>query len=235
MNNDHQRELSHYLRHWARLAPRAAAKPELVDISFKEMIIRTHEGTRHAIPIKPPMRSWADARTRAVDMDREARRKLGLSEIAITEFRSPGLLSPLVMIAALTIVTLSATQRPYITPGTWYYDRVLAYVPGGPDRFLQGLARALPIIWGLHIFEASYMVVKMAKHDVVPFSKLWFQWVGYNLIEGFPSKLTFHQHPNPHDLFVICQSTTNQTVHDSNILTVNNSSAPLQRLGCKKG
>jgi len=193
MNKDHQRELSHYLRYWAGLSSRAAATPELVDMTFTEMVIRTRDGTRHVVPIQPPLQSWADARIRAVDMDREARRQLGLSEIVVTEYTSAGPLKLSIVGLVLSAMTASWVLRSHITPGTMYYDKVLAFLPGGPERFLSLVSKVTPFVLAVHAVEASFLAKKLAKHDVIPFSTLWFKWIASDMIQGFETPLHLSQ------------------------------------------
>ncbi|KAI9737266.1 MAG: hypothetical protein M1818_005799 [Claussenomyces sp. TS43310] len=188
MNSDHQRELSHYLQHWAHLSARASSSPiQLLDMTYTRMDLAARDGTHHRIPIQPALRSWADARLRAAEMDRQARAALGLSDVIVTEYRAPHPVT--LIVCALSYISLLLHFR--ILPGTFFHDRILGYFPGGPSSYLWWQARLGSLIVLVHLVEATYMAVKMKKHDVLLGSKLWWQWVGFNFLEGFPSHLRF--------------------------------------------
>jgi hypothetical protein len=79
LNNDHAESLSLYLRHYSRLSARAARGAIMTDISLSAMTFQTADGNTHIILLRPPMSSFAEARTRTVDMDRAARSALDIS------------------------------------------------------------------------------------------------------------------------------------------------------------
>lgn len=85
MNADHQNSLSYYLRHYCSLTSHAAFEPRLRDITFESMTVQTSDGKYHVVLIDPPMKSWSEAPERAVEMDREARLALDISEVSATE------------------------------------------------------------------------------------------------------------------------------------------------------
>ncbi len=71
MNNDHQADLSLYLRHVVGLSPAAAARAQMTDADLSSMTIRSVAGT-HRVPINPPIARWSEARSRLVRMSAEA-------------------------------------------------------------------------------------------------------------------------------------------------------------------
>ena len=89
MNADHAESLSYYLQHYISLSPRVARGAILCDISLSAMTLRTTDNKTHTIPFSPPMTSWAEARTRSVDMDRVSRNALDISSIRITSYDPP--------------------------------------------------------------------------------------------------------------------------------------------------
>jgi len=185
MNADHQRSLSYYLQHFNELSASAASKPLLRDITFSSLTIQSADGKPHTIPINPPMKSWSEARTRTVEMDREARAALGISSILITSYEPPR--SPLhVTVLALCLLTFVIfVTRAWIVDGTWVYDALLPWFPGGPTWFL-GIAKAIALpVLGLHLGEAYWLDrSRLRKHGVEKGTALWYKWIASCFIEG---------------------------------------------------
>jgi hypothetical protein len=185
MNVDHQDSLTYYLQHYGKLSHRSARCAVLADISLSAMTLQTVDGKKHKIPFSPPMKSWSDARTRTVEMDRVARAALDISPIQVTEFVGPSgfwLLVPAMFL--LTQVVSWNTEK--IIPGTWIYDDLLKYFPGGPEMFKTvGSRAALPAIL-VHIVETWYLdTSRLRKYGVECGSTLWFKWTGACMLEGF--------------------------------------------------
>jgi hypothetical protein len=186
MNANHQRSLSYYLQHFNQLSARAAtSKPLLRDMTFSSLTIQSTDGKLHIVPLNPPLKSWAEARARVVEMDREARAALGISSIAITAYEPPR--SPFHVavfgLCVLTFVVFGA--RKWIVEGTWVYDAVLPWFPGGPRWFL-GIARAiaLPVV-GIHLGVAYWLdKSRLRKHGIERGMALWYKWIGSCFIEG---------------------------------------------------
>lgn len=186
MNGDHADSLSYYLRHYAKLSERAARGATITDLSLSSMDFQTADGRTHIIPINPPMKTWADARTRTVDMDRESRAALGISHLRITEYLPPR--SPLhisVFSICLCTYVILATKHKMVK-GTWVYDTVLPFFPGGPESFLWLANKvALPMV-ALHLGEAFWLDrSRLRKYGVAMGTGLWFKWIGSCFIEGF--------------------------------------------------
>lgn len=186
MNADHSLSLSYYLRHYAQLSASQARKPSMLDISFDSMTLQTAAGKKHTIPINPPMNSWADARLRAVDMDREAREGLGIDSIRITAYEPPKTPFHIFVFTTCACVVIIFTASSKIVPGTMFYDEVLPYFPGGPEVFLW-LAKklALPVLF-IHIAETYYLEkTRLWKYGVERGSALWWKWIASCFVEGF--------------------------------------------------
>ena len=185
LNKDHRESLSLYLQHYKKLSAGAASNPTVSDISFDALTIFAR-GKSYSIPFNPPMKSWADARERTVEMDRESRAGLDLSSIKITSYEPPK--SPFhVTVFSLCIFAfvIFVTQNS-IVPGTCFYDNVLPWFPGGPEWFLWiSKVIALPVL-GLHLGEAYLLDTrKLRKHGVERGSALWWKWIASCFIEGF--------------------------------------------------
>lgn len=70
--------------------------------------------------------------------------------------------------------------------GTWFYDRILPFFPGGPKWFL-GITRAIALpVLGIHLFEAySLDKTRLRKYGVEIGSAVWWKWICSCFIEGF--------------------------------------------------
>jgi hypothetical protein len=186
LNADHQISLSYYLRHYAHLSSRAARSPTLTDISLSSMTLVTPSGKTHTIPLNPPMKSFAEARQRTVDMDRESRAALNISNIRITSYEPPR--SPQhVIVFGLCVMTFTFfATRHKIVPGTWFYDNVLPWFPGGPESFLSTVKRIFAPVVAIHAFEAYWLDrTRLRRYGVERGSVLWWKWIVNNFIEGF--------------------------------------------------
>jgi hypothetical protein len=186
LNTDHQRSLSYYLQHFNSLSSFEARSPTLVDITFNALTFRTASGNMSTIPLYPPMTSWSEARIRTVEMDRDARAALNISSIVVTEYEAPrGILQITIFVLCVLTLILFIT-RPWIVPGTWVYDKVLKWYPGGPEWCLW-IAKviALPVV-GIHAVEAYLLATtRLRKYNVEAGSSLWRKWVASCALEGF--------------------------------------------------
>lgn len=186
MNADHAESISLYLQHFCHLSPSAARGSRISAISLSSMTLQTGNANVYTIPLDPPMQSWAEARTRSVEMDREARAALHLSSLRITEYEPPrtGVHVGVFATCALTIVVL-ATHR-WMVPGTWLYDGPLQWFPGGAATFVW-LARK--IFWpfvAIHLFESWLLNrTRLRKHGVEVGTPLWWKWMLSCCVEGF--------------------------------------------------
>ncbi|RDW75793.1 hypothetical protein BP5796_06614 [Coleophoma crateriformis] len=186
MNADHQTSLSYYLRHYAQLSASQARKPSMLDISMDSMTLQTAAGEKHTIAINPPMASWADARLRAVDMDKEAREALGIDSIRITAYEPPTTPIHIFVFTACALTAILFILSSKIVPGTTFYDSVLPYFPGGPKVFVWLVKRlAFPVLL-IHIAETYFLdKTRLTRYGVERGSALWWQWVASCFIEGF--------------------------------------------------
>ncbi|KUJ13593.1 uncharacterized protein LY89DRAFT_687627 [Mollisia scopiformis] len=186
MNADHADSVSYYLQHYCSLSPRAARGAALSDISLSAMTVRTVDNKTHTIPFTPPMTSWAEARTRTVDMDRESRSALDVSSIRITSYEPPRKRFHIFVFGICLFTFGVFAMRNKIVPGTWFYDVPLRYWPGGPEVFVW-IARtiALPVV-AIHLGEAYMMdTTRLRKHGVERGTSLWWMWVVSCFIEGY--------------------------------------------------
>ena len=194
MNNDHQDSLIRYLRYYARLSSFSARNAHLADISFHDLTILSSNGTPHAIPIKPAMTSWSEARPRVVAMDAEAVDGLGASNITVREYRLPHGFFMTVVFVACALTHVAYWRRANFEPGSILYDTLLKTVPSfaGFCRLIQPLL--FVFMMGLHGGEAVWMArSRLEKHTVRMFSRVWWMWVLSCYVEGFGSFIRFDE------------------------------------------
>lgn len=183
MNADHQDFLSLSLQVYNRVSAQDAQSARLEDITLSDLLI-TAQGTRYTVPLDPPMKSMSEARTRVMAMHQNCLSKLGLSDVVVTEYRPPRGFHAVVFGLCLCTYALYS-RRAHFVPGSWVYDNLLARMP----RFAEICYKIQPaLIWGMlaiHGGEAVLLMFRRLKpHRVPVFSRLWFTWVGSNLIEG---------------------------------------------------
>ncbi|KAM0494399.1 hypothetical protein ACHAPB_008072 [Verticillium nonalfalfae] len=186
MNRAHSRELSHYLRHYANLSSRAASTPWLKDISLDAMTIAAGGlgGREFVIPFSPPLASLADARSRVIAMDADARKALGIRDVYVTAYEPPRGFD-IVVFAAVAVYFLSYTTLAFVMPGTPFWRVLQAVFPGGP-RSYRWLVKAIfwPVL-GIHLGEVWWMHrSRLVPHGVDAGSLLWWQWIGTTFFEG---------------------------------------------------
>ena len=191
MNNDHQDSLIRYLRYYAQLSSLSARNAHLADISFDSLTILSSNRISHAIPIKPAMTSWSEARPRVVAMDGEAVAGLGASNITVKQYKPPrGFMTAVFVACLLTFITFC--RRANFEPGSIFYDTLLKYVP----NFAKFCWTYQPLGFGLmvamHAGETVWMVKsRLEKHTVRTFSRVWWMWVLSCFVEGTGSFIRF--------------------------------------------
>lgn len=186
LNKDHQRSLSYYLQHYNSLSAWEASSPVLTDITFFHLVFRLSSGDRSTIPLYPPLTSWSEARIRTVEMDRDARAALGISSIQLASYLPPKSLFHRAIFGLCAMTFVIFTTKQWIVPGTFVYDKILPWFPGGADWFLwisNGIA--LPVL-GIHVFEAYNLdKTRLRKYGVERGSAVWWKWIASCFIEGF--------------------------------------------------
>jgi hypothetical protein len=185
LNKDHQRSLSYYLQHYNSISAWEASSPVLTDITFSHLVFRLSSGDRSTIPLYPPMTSWSEARIRTVEMDRDARAALDISSIQLTSYLPPKSLFHRTIFGLCVMTFVIFATKQWIVPGTFVYDKVLPWFPGGADWFLwisNGIA--LPVL-GIHVFEAYKLdKTRLRRYGVERGSAVWWKWIASCFIEG---------------------------------------------------
>jgi hypothetical protein len=182
MNASHAESLSAYLQYYNRVPLSAASKPTMVDISLSSMIIRDASQRSHTVRFSPPLTSFADARVRTVAMDAAARRALG---VRITAYEPPTKPLHRLLFGLCCMVIVLDFTHDRIMPGTFMYDVVLRYWPGGPEWFLW-LVRAQVVPVALIHYTEMFLLdrTRLTRYGVQRWSGLWWKWMMSCLIEG---------------------------------------------------
>ncbi|KAI9888444.1 MAG: hypothetical protein M1814_006923 [Vezdaea aestivalis] len=193
MNKDHQESISLYLRYYAKLALREAKTGVLEDLELGGLWIRTSTD-RYMIELNPPMASFAQARNRLVDMDREATEGLGLSKIVVNTFSFP--------LTSRNIATFLTASFGWIVNSSPNNFRVGSFFA---NHFLRSnvavcnfLEKAQPYILAfmvvVHSAEMAYFArSRLDKHRVPSFGAVWMAWLISGFIEGIGSFWRFDE------------------------------------------
>jgi hypothetical protein len=183
MNADHQAELSHYLRHYSHLSRSAAHSARLTDISLDSITITAVNGSTYSIALDPPMTSFSEARERLVKMDQDARSGLGISDIRVDEYRPPRGFDLVVFLLCL-FTYFSFTMRPFIQPGSSFFERYIRDNAIAETLFWMQSKVFWPML-AIHSAEAFWFErSRLLKHGVERASQLWWKWMVNNFIEG---------------------------------------------------
>jgi hypothetical protein len=185
LNSSHADSLSAYLQHYNLVPLAAASKPTLLDISLSAMTIRDANNKVHTVRFSPPMNSFSDARVRTVAMDTEARRALG---VRITSYLPPRKPFHIIVFGLVAMTyTLDLTYQ-WIVPGTFMYDVVLPWYPGGREWFFWMLRMQMIPTLVIHATEAFLMDrMKLSRYGVQRWSGLWWKWMLSCFVEGVGS------------------------------------------------
>lgn len=185
MNADHEDSLSLFLQAYCSITSSETKSAALENITLTNLII-TAQGTRYSVPIEPPMKDYSEARTRMVAMHKESLKRLGRSDITLTEYRAPRGF-PAVIFALCLFTYASCFQRSNLLPGSFVYEYFgYKFVPDFAHFVYTIHPWFFPLVLGIHVFETILLIVTQLRPLGVPvFSGLWCKWVGSCFIEGF--------------------------------------------------
>lgn len=78
--------------------------------------------------------------------------------------------------------------RSYIRPGTFFYDNVLPWFPGGAKTFLWVSDITFYPTLVIHATEAFWMDrSRLMKYNIERGSSMWWKWMASCFIEGYGS------------------------------------------------
>lgn len=163
----------------------------MTDISLTEMKF-TCNNEQHTIPFTPPMTSLRDARDRVVQLDKDALRILGRSDLSVNTYIPPTT-HPLHLFN-FTACLLSYLFLPFPSiwqPGSLLYDTVLYRVPGFANFVAwAGWWIVVAFMIPIHSVEAGIMARRLRmKHGLTPVEGMWWAWTGSMFVEGVTAKL----------------------------------------------
>ncbi|KAI1863350.1 uncharacterized protein JN550_009670 [Neoarthrinium moseri] len=183
MNKDHAPELELYLRAFNGLSARAAAKPQIIDMSLDAMTIKSASGT-HTVTISPPLPNYGASRVKLVEMAQTALSKLGLSDIKIDQYAPPAGFDCVVFFG-ITLYFVCAATLSLVQPGTVIWDLLDSFFPFGALGY-RWLVKAIFVpVLVIHITESWWMAnTRLIKHRVATGSKLWWLWTVSPFFEG---------------------------------------------------
>lgn len=189
MNADHQESLSLYLQAYCHVSANASKSARLEDITLSDLLITTSTSgsggggskTRYSVPFTPAMESLAETRPRVVAMNHEALARLGLSDIAVPEYRLPRGLDAILFIAGLTLPLVFARQAHFEPGGV----AASLLSDGARQVVYDWQPVVLPGILVTHALEAAaFAVLRLRVHRVRAFSGAWWAWMATVMVEG---------------------------------------------------
>lgn len=194
MNADHQDSLSLFLQAYCGITSSQAKTANLEDLSLTGLIITAY-GTRYSVPINPPMANYSESRTRMVAMHKDSLKRLGRSDITLTEYRAPHKPVPIVIFALCLFTYASCFQRSNLLPGSFVYEYFgYKFVPDFAHFVYSIHPWFFPLVLGIHILESVLLIITQLRPLGVPmFSVLWCKWVASCFVEGFDTFVRIKQ------------------------------------------
>jgi hypothetical protein len=143
----------------------------------------TYSNKTVTLPFNPPLKSLREARERVVQMDKDAIAALGRHPVTLKKYMAPrgGHLFNFTMCFTWGVAFSRAAN---FQPGSLLYDNVLGNFPGFAGFCLRAQPVALGFLVVAHTIETAVMMRKLARHSVVLFSAVWWQWVLSTMVEG---------------------------------------------------
>lgn len=187
MNADHQESLQVYLQAFCAISAREARNPRLEDLELSHLVVSAN-ATRYIVPFDPPMKDFNEARGRLVALHKESLKRLGRSDITVTEYRGPRGFQTVIL--GLCIFTyISCYKRSNLLPGAFVYENLGFKLVPNFAHFVYNIQPYLfPGVVACHIFETiGLAILRLKPHGVPALSGLWWAWVVSCLLEGFGS------------------------------------------------
>ena len=160
---------------------------QMIDIDLNHMKFECG-GQEAIIAFDPPMKAFREARERLVQIDKEALKTLGRSDISITTF-IPAYTRPghLWNFMQCVLVFILLPRPANWQPGSLLYDNVLYLVPGVANFAARSGWLIFSVMLPIHLTEGVIMARKLAKHGCTFLDAVWWKWVGTCVVEGITS------------------------------------------------
>ncbi|KAF1978204.1 integral membrane protein-like protein [Bimuria novae-zelandiae CBS 107.79] len=174
MNKDHGDSVRRYLEAFKQKSFYQVRDARLTDVTLDDMKFNCG-GQQVIIPFDPPMKGLKEARERLVQLDKDALKALGRSNITITKYIPP-------WTPGFHFIHLLN-----FTPGSYLHDGLLFQFPRFSEFCLSIQPILLSLMFAIHVIEAAIMVKKLSRHGLTPFDGVWWAWVGSAFNEGWTS------------------------------------------------
>lgn len=180
MNEDHHDSIVRYLQHYNNLSSPTAYDGKMLDMDLSSLTLSCH-GKTYRTPLDPPMKSYREARERVVELDKECRKALGQSDVAVKAYippKGPGVVVFLVILATF----ISYSQR-------WWFGKgqiVESILGSSFARFSWTIQpKLLGFMVIVHGIEMIYLAaIKLKHHSVNIRSPAWWLWTASTFVEG---------------------------------------------------
>ncbi|KAF2130757.1 integral membrane protein-like protein [Dothidotthia symphoricarpi CBS 119687] len=184
MNADHADSIRRYMGAYTSASMFQSRKAQMTDIDLSSM--KFSNGS--TVAFDPPLKSLRETRERLVQMDKEALKTLGQSDIAIKTYIPPyAKLTHLWNFSQCLLVYFLLPNAANFQPGSLLYDNLLFMVPAFASFVLRIRWMVLGVMIPIHLIESGLMAMKVSKHGLTPLDGLWWAWVASCFVEGFTS------------------------------------------------
>ncbi|PVI07257.1 integral membrane protein-like protein [Periconia macrospinosa] len=184
MNADHSDSVRRYLEAFSGMGSYQVRNARMTDITLNDMKFDCC-GQQVTIPLDPPMKSYREARERAVQLDKDALRLLGRSDITITKYIPPWVHLGHLFNFTTCLITYGLFSRPsHFQPGSVPHDMLLHHVPKFTKFCLTIQPYLITIMAAIHAFETVLMVRKLRRHSLTLFDGVFWAWCASAFVEG---------------------------------------------------
>lgn len=160
---------------------------QMTDIGLGSIKISCR-GQHTVLPFDPPMKEMREARERLVQLDKDALQALGRSDIPITRF-IPAYVrwGHLWNFTQCLLTYLLLPRSANFKPGSLLYETLLFRIPAFAE-FVSRIGWLVVLLMvPIHLFEATLMARKLARHGCTFLDAVWWKWVGSCFVEGITS------------------------------------------------
>lgn len=160
----------------------------MTDITLNDMKFAC-SGQQLTIPFDPPMKSLREARERVVQLDKDALKILGRSDIPITSYIPPYSFHPghVYNFAQCLLAWAAFSSGGNFRPGSLLYDNLLFRFPGFANFSFTMQPYVITFMLVVHFIETIIMIRKLWRHGLTPLEGVWWAWVASCYVEGLTS------------------------------------------------
>lgn len=162
----------------------------LIDVTLNDIKF-TCGGQQVVMPFDPPMKTLKEARERLVQLDKDALKALGHSDITVTNYVPPWAPGQhyihIINSAACLFTWIIFARKANFQSGSFVHDNLLSRFPSWSEFCLAIQPFLISIMFIIHAVEAVLMARKLSRHGLTPFDGIWWAWVGSAFNEGFTS------------------------------------------------